>query len=126
MRNSELIRWSDTVNEQRQIEKLGRPVRRVAHQELRRISVAMWRRDKCRMSILYVNIRHECPDPRSGPGPSFLQGERGTARYAVNAPVFGLVALPVISPLLFMSLALVSTAVKPGTLRSFRSVGVLP
>src|SRR4029078_5749484 len=30
MRNSELIRWSETVNEQRQIEKLRRPVRRIA------------------------------------------------------------------------------------------------
>jgi len=126
MRKSELIRWSETVNEQRQIEKLRRPVRRIAYQELRCTDVAMWRKEKCRMSILYVNIRHECPDPRSGPGPSFLQGERGTAKYAVNALVFGLVALPVISPLLFISLALVSTAVKPGTLRSFRSVGVLP
>lgn len=36
--------------------------------------------------------------------------ETGTAKYAVNTPVIGSAALPVISPLLFMSLALVSTA----------------
>ena len=29
----------------------------------------------------------------------------GTAKYAINAPVVGSIALPVISPLLFMSLA---------------------
>lgn len=32
--------------------------------------------------------------------------EMGTAKYAINAPVFGSTALPVISPLLFMSFAL--------------------
>jgi len=32
--------------------------------------------------------------------------ETGTAKYAVNTPVVGSTALPVISPLLFMSLAL--------------------
>jgi hypothetical protein len=30
----------------------------------------------------------------------------GTAKYAINAPVLGSIALPVISPLLFMSFAL--------------------
>ena len=34
----------------------------------------------------------------------------GTAKYAVNTPVIGSMALPVISPLLFMSFALVRTA----------------
>src|SRR6266513_2782574 len=34
----------------------------------------------------------------------------GTAKYAVNTPVIRSTALPVISPLLFMSLALASTA----------------
>src|SRR5581483_6485501 len=58
------------------------------------------------------------------PYPIYCQ--RGTAKYAVNAPVGGSIARPVISPLLFISLAFVSTAGKPGPLRSLRSVGVLP
>ena len=45
--------------------------------------------------------------------PFVLYGERGTAKYAVKAPVSGLMALPVISPLLFMSFALARIAVKP-------------
>ena len=51
-------------------------------------------------------------------------GESGTAKYAVNTPV-SVLALPVISPLLLMSLAFVSFKGKL-PLRSFRSVGVLP
>jgi hypothetical protein len=54
---------------------------------------------KCRMSLKRVDIRHAL----------FLSClfycETGTAKYAVNTPVNGSVALPVISPLLFISLA---------------------
>ena len=68
------------------------------------------------MSILYVNIRHERLSIRAQSAPYFLlfcYGERGTAKYAVNTPVIGSTALPVISPLLFMSFALASNAEKP-------------
>jgi hypothetical protein len=64
-------------------------------------------------------------DPRSALYLFSFYGETGTAKYAVNTPVAGSVALPVISPLLFMSFALVSFAEKL-PLKSFRSFGVLP
>src|SRR5437588_11522889 len=48
--------------------------------------------------------------------------ETGTAKYAVLT-LFASIALPVISPLSFMSLALSRRAGNPGAFRSLRSVG---
>ena len=61
-------------------------------------------KEKCRMSLKRVDIRHAL-----FPLVWFYR-ETGTAKYAVNTPVIGSAALPVISPLLFMSFALVRTA----------------
>jgi hypothetical protein len=72
----------------------------------------------------YINIRHERTWSAFRALFLLFYGESGTAKYAVNTPV-SVLALPVISPLLLMSLAFVSFKGKL-PLRSFRSVGVLP
>src|SRR5690349_4053674 len=84
-----------------------------------------------RLSIFDCKEENKMPDVVGNRHPARVVSlpvycETGTAKYAVNAPVFGSAALPVISPLLLMSRATASILEKPGALRSFRSVGVLP
>ena len=84
----------------------------------------------CRLSIARQEKQNAgCRSSKSTSGTRCFSSlpycETGTVKYAVNTPVIGSIALPVICPALFMSLALARVAGKP-PLTSFRSVGVLP
>ena len=73
-----------------------------------RISIADFRLqgNKSKMPDVRARDRH----PARVVSLNFIYCETGTAKYAVNTPVIGSTALPVISPLLFMSFASARTA----------------
>src|SRR5438067_1965488 len=112
--------WSETVNEQKQVEKWNRagspnPVRQSA---IKGPAKSGEKKDAgCRS---YESASGLCAvmamaKLRSCAGEASLYCLRyfpptGTAKYAVNTPVIGSTALPVISPLSFMSFASARTA----------------